>query len=139
MSTVVHSQGQALQFIRVMVGMNYTEWLKILQIISSIFFQTYCDVLTLRWDPTGKFSTHSMYTFLNNRGVLGSQPLLWWSLHVPHKIRIFMRLAMHRKILTKDILATKSWTGVRTCHFCTDNETKDHLFLTCILAQQVWF
>lgn len=49
-----------------------------------------------------------------------------------------MWLTMHQKILTKDTLTKKGWVGNNQCQFCPANETRDHIFLTCPLAQQIW-
>ena len=50
-----------------------------------------------------------------------------------------MWLVTHNTILTKDNLALKGWVGDPKCQFCLKNETIDHLFIQCTLAQQVWF
>ncbi|XP_078175205.1 uncharacterized protein LOC144568710 [Carex rostrata] len=65
--------------------------------------------------------------------------MIWWNLPVPPKIRIFMWLVSHNTILTKDNLAIKGWVGDPKCQFCLHNESIDHLFITCTLAQQIWF
>lgn len=43
------------------------------------------------------------------------------------------------KIFDQRHLSKKGWVGNQHCQFCSDQETKNHLFLTCPLAQQVWF
>lgn len=50
-----------------------------------------------------------------------------------------MWLTSHNTILIKDNLAIRGWVGDHTCQFCSYAETVAHLFLTCSLAQQVWF
>ena len=46
---------------------------------------------------------------------------------------------MHNRILTKDNLSARGWVGEINCYFCHNIESRDHLFLCCALAQQVWF
>ena len=50
-----------------------------------------------------------------------------------------MWLVSHNTILTKDNLTLKGWVGDQTCHFCSEHESINHLFITCNLAQQIWF
>ena len=41
-------------------------------------------------------------------------------------------------ILTKDNLAKRKWEGNKKCCFCDQDETIQHLFITCPLAKMVW-
>lgn len=50
-----------------------------------------------------------------------------------------MWLTQYNRILTKDNLASKGWTGTQQCVFCNDSESISHLFLNCPLTQQIWF
>lgn len=64
---------------------------------------------------------------------------MWWILSISPKIRVFMWLVTHNSILTKDNLLIRGWVGPLNCQFCSYDETIDHLFLNCTLAQRVWF
>ena len=90
LAEVITSQGTIVQFRRILVGTDQAEWTQILSIVSSTHLPNSLDTLLWRWDVSGKFSTHSIYMLLNNKGVLASYPLIWWTLPVPPKIRIFM-------------------------------------------------
>lgn len=136
---VITSQGTIVQFRRIFLGTDQAEWAQILSIVNSIHISDSLDTLLWRWKVSEKFSTHSIYRLLNKKGVLASHPLIWWTLLVPPKIRIFIWLTMYKKILTKDTLTRKGWVGNNQCHFCIDHETRDHLFLTYPLAHQIWF
>lgn len=62
--------------------------------------------------------TKSLYSFLNSRGVTFEIPaLLWWTLPMPSKIRVFMLLVAHNAILAKDNLIIRGWEGPLTCQF----------------------
>jgi zinc-binding in reverse transcriptase len=47
-------------------------------------------------------------------------------------------LALHVKILIKDVLVRKGWTGSVSCVFCSDLETIDHLFVLCPVSFHFW-
>ena len=46
---------------------------------------------------------------------------------------------LHKKvILTKDNLSRRNWQGSKTCCFCDQDETIQHLFFQCSLAKISW-
>jgi hypothetical protein len=61
-----------------------------------------------------------------------------WKTRLPHKIKAFLWLIVHKKILTKDNLAKKSWRGNLDCVFCGLLESIDHLFFQCSVARFIW-
>jgi hypothetical protein len=61
-----------------------------------------------------------------------------WKMKVPQKIRIFMWF-LHREVnLTKNNLVKRNWQGNTKCCFCDKDETIQHLFFECPVAQIVW-
>jgi hypothetical protein len=65
-------------------------------------------------------------------------PSFLWKTRLPHKIKVFMWLVMHKKILTKDNLFKKNWKGNLECIFCGFSESIDHLFFQCPVARFTW-
>ena len=61
-----------------------------------------------------------------------------WKLKVPLKIKIFMWFLYRKELLTKDNLAKRRWMGCKKCVFCDENETVDHLFISCEFASKIW-
>jgi hypothetical protein len=61
-----------------------------------------------------------------------------WKIKVPLKIRIFMWFLHRKVILTKDNLLKRNWHGCAKCCFCDENETIEHLFITCPFAKIIW-
>jgi cellulose synthase/poly-beta-1,6-N-acetylglucosamine synthase-like glycosyltransferase len=61
-----------------------------------------------------------------------------WKIKVPLKIRIFMWFVFKKVILTKDNLVKRNWHGCTKCCFCDQNETIDHLFISCPFARMIW-
>jgi cellulose synthase/poly-beta-1,6-N-acetylglucosamine synthase-like glycosyltransferase len=46
---------------------------------------------------------------------------------------------LHRKVLlTKDNLANRNWQGSKKCCFCAQDESIQHLFISCPIAKIVW-
>lgn len=139
LTSVINTQGVCVKFRRTLVGIDQQEWASILHTISSISFTHSHDKVSWRWEPTGAFSVRSLYKILNFRGEQVAHPMLWWSIPIPHKIQIFMWLTCKYKILTKDHLKTKGWQGSIKCEFCNQEESVNHMFITCSFARQVWF
>ncbi|KAJ4769913.1 hypothetical protein LUZ62_054170 [Rhynchospora pubera] len=97
------------------------------------------DAMCWRWDPKGSFSTHATYNFLAFRGIQVIKTNTLWKLGIQHKIKAFMWLMMHNRILTKENLSKKGWQGNTYCIFCGQLETCDHLFCNCSYMQHIWF
>ena len=55
------------------------------------------------------------------------------------KIKLFMWLVNHRKILTWDNLKKRGMLGPSRCHLCeTQEETIEHLLNSCIFTDMIW-
>jgi hypothetical protein len=44
----------------------------------------------------------------------------------------------NKLLLTKDNLIKRKWSGCQKCCFCDNNETIDHLFISCPFAKLIW-
>jgi zinc-binding in reverse transcriptase len=97
------------------------------------------DTIIWRWNSSGLFTTQSAYQLLVFRGVIDHNYTVWWSVHVPLKIKLFMWLTHHKKILTKDVLSKRGWLGATQCRLCAAEEIINHLFFQCSFVQDVWF
>lgn len=104
---VINTQGAGVEFSDTLTGISLFEWNELLHTLSKISFTHDMDKLSWRWDSTGSFSVKSIYQILNYTGILTRQPLLWWSIPIPPKIRIFMWLTFRNRILTKHNLRKK--------------------------------
>jgi hypothetical protein len=61
-----------------------------------------------------------------------------WKMKVPLKIKIFMWFLHKKVILTKDNLAKRNWQGCVKCCFCDQDETIQHLFISCPFTKMIW-
>jgi hypothetical protein len=80
------------------------------------------------------FSVNSLYKKKMEDQTLIPYKFLWKS-KLPHKIKVFFWLVVRNKILTKDNLKKRCWIGSLNCCFCGVDESIDHLFFKCPIAQ----
>ena len=85
----------------------------------------------------GLFSVKSMYEDLMNDHTPYLRKYLW-KLKIPLKIKIFMWFLSNKVLLTKDNLVKRNWTGCTKCVFSGEQETVEHLFISCPLARLIW-
>ncbi|KAK1261940.1 putative ribonuclease H protein [Acorus gramineus] len=93
--------------------------------------------------PTDGFCVMSCYEWLS-RSRLGAPQVARkhkeiWGCHVPLKVKTFMWLVYHERILTKAYLAKWSTNINLACGLCGETEeTVEHLFLLCPIAKEAW-
>ncbi|GLU19134.1 hypothetical protein SLE2022_353990 [Rubroshorea leprosula] len=100
-----------------------------------------------RWhlDPSGIYSTKSAYSQLS-KGVLNmvheGDFKRVWKAHIPPKVSAFCWQLLHRKLPTKDNLAShrilKDISSLNCCWCDTLPESPDHIFFHCNLAFSLW-
>jgi hypothetical protein len=49
-----------------------------------------------------------------------------------------MWLLSHNAILTKDSLIKRKWKGEKSCAFCTEEESGQHIFFECFTKKYIW-
>ena len=124
-------------FWRALTGDKWTSWLHLVNRLMDVQLSNQPD--TFKWNLTTskKFTVKSLYLdFMNDHTRFLRKYI--WKMKVPLKIKIFMWF-LHRKVLlTKDNLAKRNWNGSKKCCFCDQDETIQHLFITCPFAKMVW-
>ncbi|KAL4295874.1 hypothetical protein GQ457_12G003750 [Hibiscus cannabinus] len=94
-----------------------------------------------RWEDNRKFTTRSAYAALSVEPV-ANDSLYWrqiWKLPVPQRIRVFVWLVFHRRLLTNDERARRHLTSSDRCSICNNGtETMDHVLRLCPSVRQVW-
>ncbi len=84
------------------------------------------------------FSVKSLYRFLQDSGVVDNRYVRLWNIKSPLKVRIFIWLVLKRRVMTRDILLKRGWTGFGLCCLCLEaEETADHLFVGCEFAKSI--
>ncbi len=85
-----------------------------------------------RWGQSENFSVRSTYAFSQDGGVKVVLFDRLWGSKAPLKVKIFVWTALKGRILTKDKLAVRGWTGDATCVLCgLATETVNHLLAEC--------
>ncbi|CAN6281013.1 unnamed protein product [Urochloa humidicola] len=93
-----------------------------------------------QFSSTGTYSAKSAYEAMFI-GATSFRP--WeriWKSWAPGKCKFFMWLAAHDRCWTADRLARKGLQHPVRCPLCDqEQETIDHLLVTCVFARQTWF
>ncbi len=90
------------------------------------------DIIQWRRAQSGAFLVKSTYDFLQDGGVRVALFDKLWVTKAPLKVKIFVWTAIKSRILTKDILSRRGWTGDGVCVFCgVAPETTNHLLADC--------
>lgn len=124
-----------LTFRRVFTPAMMEDWYCLEQIIRETSLSGEEDAMIWQYESKGVYSTSSLYSIINFRGV---QPIYIpsvWSITVPPRIQVFLWLLSHNKLMTKDNLLKRGIEKPPKCMFCSEHESVDHLFFDCVVAK----
>ena len=85
----------------------------------------------------GIFSVKSMYLDLIDSGPIPTLIHIW-KIKVPPNIHVFLWLMYNSTSLTRDNLAKRRHVEDKTCVFCSEPESIQHLLFDCIVASNIW-
>ena len=88
---------------------------------------------------SGLYSTKSAYTgFFFGSTTFNPWERIWkaWA---PGKCKFFMWLVAHGRCWTADRLARKGLPHPQLCPLCDQEETLNHLLVSCVFSRDVWF
>jgi hypothetical protein len=88
--------------------------------------------------PSGVYSVRSFCAVVNNGGITPVHTPAIWKLSIPPRIHVFLWLLADKKTLTRDNLHKRRHDDDRSCLFCSEPESVDHLFFKCFVVQQIW-
>jgi hypothetical protein len=93
----------------------------------------------VRWalEPSGEYSTNSMYCKLSQGGAIAHFKEVWRN-RVPPKIRVFLWQLIRGRLPAGDQLVKRRGPSNGSCAFCGEWETCDHIFFTCHIARFMW-
>ena len=114
------------------------KWHELEGVASSISLIDDTDALIWQYENKGVYSTSSLYAIINFGGVTPIYIPSIWDLCVPPRIHIFLWLLANNKLMTRDNLKKRNMNKPEDCIFCSENESIDHLFFQCIVANQLW-
>ncbi|CAN1243720.1 Putative ribonuclease H protein At1g65750 [Linum perenne] len=100
------------------------------------------NILTWGLEGNGRCSVNSGYLFLKESagGSYGEQQI-WksvWNWNGPNKLRHFIWLVSHGKILTNKERQRRYLAVVSKCPYCDREDSLHHLFSECSIALEVW-
>ncbi|CAN0916842.1 Putative ribonuclease H protein At1g65750 [Linum grandiflorum] len=99
------------------------------------------DSLVWGLEPSGKFTIRSAYLLLKDLQE-ETADLRWkriWRWQGPNKIRHFLWLASHNRLLTNEERGRRHLTNQVICSFCSSHtESCIHVLRDCWFAKQVW-
>ncbi|CAN1351644.1 Putative ribonuclease H protein At1g65750 [Linum perenne] len=92
-------------------------------------------------EPNGCYSVKSGYILARNMDEESNNEI-WkriWKWEGPQRVRQFLWLALHNRLLTNAERHRRHLTDTAECGACAnDTETVDHILRGCPMAQQVW-
>lgn len=98
----------------------------------------------LVWDGPGFKGALTVSNVYNLLVSFEPNPLSWWHhkiwrWRIPLKLKCFLWLCFHNKILTRDIIMKRGFCGTDMCFMCRE-AAKDnhHLFYQCYFVREVW-
>lgn len=102
---------------------------------------TCIDTASWSHEPSGSFSITSAYNIIHSDAGV-DEDKAWsdiWKLPIPNKMRVFLWLAYHKRIMSNELRRKKGFTTVDRCYHCpTTTEDADHILRRCKLAEDVW-
>jgi exonuclease III len=124
-------------FRRALLGDRWDRWVHLVSRLMQIRLSEEEDVFHWNLTASGIFTVRSMYNDMLD-DFNGDVKKYIWKIKVPLKIRIFMWFLYKQVILTKDNLIKRNWQGSPKCCFCDQDETIQHLFLSCPFVKLIW-
>ncbi|KAK9010241.1 hypothetical protein V6N11_036754 [Hibiscus sabdariffa] len=99
------------------------------------------DVPGWRWEKNRNFSVKSAYKLLDIAAPLNVHTS-WakiWKLPVPPRIRVFLWIAFHQRLLTNIERVRRHISSTEMCSTCQDTpESIDHVLRLCPKARHIW-
>uniref|UniRef100_A0ACD5XUF6 Uncharacterized protein n=1 Tax=Avena sativa TaxID=4498 RepID=A0ACD5XUF6_AVESA len=114
------------------------QWHELLVVARSINFSDQEDQLIWQYESKVVYSSSSMYSIINFRGVKKIFLPAVWKLKIPPRVQIFLWLLSQNKIMTRDNLRARGIPKPLECEFCKEVEFVHHLMFDCIIARSLW-
>lgn len=98
------------------------------------------DAVRWAWETSGDYSVRSAYAskFIGQEHDLRASFI--WRSRAPLRCRFFNWLILNNQVWTSDRLARRGLPHQVVCPLCDqDQETVDHLMLSCVFSRSVWF
>ncbi|KAI5012533.1 hypothetical protein ZWY2020_024799 [Hordeum vulgare] len=95
------------------------------------------DRMSLRLEPSGRFSSRSLYQAIAPSTVPEALTAMW-AIRLPLKIRIFLWQWIRGRVPSGAEVVKHNGRGDGICPLCDMMEDSNHIFFTCVIAQFLW-
>jgi hypothetical protein len=113
------------------------EWDNLTRELDGVVLSPSADVITWRLEPSGQFSTSSLYLLLS-RGAIVSHFKEVWHARVPPRVRVFLWQLIRGKLPCSEQVAKRLGPSNGECALCDALEDCNHIFFSCSLARFMW-
>jgi hypothetical protein len=111
-------------------------WDEVVNVASTLVLSDEDDELIWQHTSSGLYSSQSMYSIINFRGITLVYLPAVWNLVIPPRVQLLLWLLSKDKIPTRDNLSTRRKVADPTCVFCSELETANHLLFECVVAKR---
>lgn len=127
-----------LDFRRRLGNEEVAEWNDLQEALDDVEVSGEEDKVFWALTPSGKFTTKSIYRLIKNSGEVDTRMTELWQTKIPLKVKIFLWMLWHDRILTGDQFKIRKGKGSEKCKYCGKLETRNYLFFNCTTAQIIW-
>jgi hypothetical protein len=131
------NEGWRIRFRRTFSLAERAEWDNLCRIFDLSPASDGEDVVRWALEPSGEYSTNSLYSKLSRGGTITHFKEIWRT-RVPPKIRVFLWQLIRGRLPSGDQLLKRNGPSDGRCALCGDWETCDHIFFTCHIARFMW-
>lgn len=136
-ATAVEDQGRNLSFRRSLGPSEAAEWLELSALIANVILSLSPDVTSWKLDPSGLFSTKSLYDRLAT-GEGQDELKALWKAKLPPKIKVFLWQLIRGRLPSGDQVQKRNGPGDGICPLCGVAEDLNHILFYCVSAQFMW-
>jgi hypothetical protein len=98
------------------------------------------DVVRWMWTPDGNYSARSAYLLMHHGNTTFPGTDLLWGSWAPLRVKLFLWLACRKRVWTADQRLRRGLDTHTICLLCDqENETVDHILVSCSWAKEVWW
>lgn len=134
---VLSSYPPNLSWRRDLVGVKMVAWNNLLPRIANLTLPQEPDSFHWNLSQNRVFSMKFHYQALIRVEVPNLNKIIW-KIRVPQIVKIFLWYLRKGVLLTKDNLSKRNWQGNKSCVFCHNNETIEHLLFECRFTRILW-
>jgi hypothetical protein len=132
-----HLDGWRLRFRRTFGLPEAVEWENLCRVFDLCSFSPEEDEIKWALEPSGGFSTSSIYMRLSQGAVVTHFKDVW-RMKVPPRIRVFLWQLIRGRLPSCEQVAKRHGPSDGRCAFCGEIEDCNHIFFSCHLARFMW-